>query len=79
MRITVFTRAEQRLAWRRFDRQAEFRRHQRLDTAVKSGTDRLPKIQHIVVLMMENHSYDNYFGMLKDRERDLSLGTMDSR
>jgi phospholipase C len=74
MRITVFTRAEQRLARRRFDRQAEFRRHQRLDTAVKSGTDRLPKIQHIVVLMMENHSYDNYFGMLKDRGEGLELG-----
>ena len=24
----------------------------------------LPKINHIVVLMMENHSFDNYFGML---------------
>jgi hypothetical protein len=24
----------------------------------------LPGIQHIVVLMMENHSYDNLFGML---------------
>jgi phospholipase C len=28
------------------------------------GTDCLPQIQHIVVLMMENHSYDNYFGKL---------------
>ena len=28
------------------------------------GTDCLPEIQHIVVLMKENHSYDNYFGML---------------
>ncbi len=28
------------------------------------GTDTIPKIEHIVVLMMENHSYDNYFGML---------------
>ncbi len=28
------------------------------------GTDMLPKIRHIVVLMMENHSFDNYFGML---------------
>jgi phospholipase C len=31
------------------------------------GTDRLPQIQHIVILMMENHSYDNYLGMLDDR------------
>ncbi len=29
-----------------------------------AGTDLLPAIEHIVVLMMENHSYDNYFGML---------------
>jgi phospholipase C len=29
------------------------------------GSDRLPQIKHIVVLMMENHSYDNYFGMLE--------------
>src|SRR5438270_7266829 len=29
------------------------------------GTDCLPQIKHIVVLMMENHSYDNYFGALE--------------
>jgi phospholipase C len=31
------------------------------------GTDLLPAIKHIVVLMMENHSYDNYLGMLAGR------------
>ena len=31
------------------------------------GTDLIPKIKHIVVLMMENHSYDNYLGMLAGR------------
>jgi phospholipase C len=31
------------------------------------GTDLLPKIRHIVVLMMENHSYDSYLGMLAGR------------
>src|SRR5262249_27145695 len=30
-----------------------------------AGTDLLPQISHIVVLMMENHSYDNYLGMLR--------------
>src|SRR5215469_16596079 len=30
-----------------------------------AGTDCLPAITHIVVLMKENHSYDNYFGMLE--------------
>src|SRR5262250_3188941 len=29
-----------------------------------AGTDTIPKIEHIVVLMMENHSYDNKLGML---------------
>jgi phospholipase C len=31
---------------------------------VPAGTDLLPAIGHIVVLMKENHSFDNYFGML---------------
>ena len=31
------------------------------------GEDLIPKIKHIVVLMMENHSYDNYLGMLAGR------------
>ena len=29
-----------------------------------AGVDSLPQIEHIVVLMMENHSFDCYFGML---------------
>ena len=29
-----------------------------------SGSDLLPGIDHIVVLMLENHSFDNIFGML---------------
>lgn len=28
------------------------------------GTDTIPQVRHIVVLMMENHSYDNHLGML---------------
>ena len=28
------------------------------------GTDTMPEIQHIVILMLENHSFDNIFGML---------------
>ena len=31
------------------------------------GTDLIPKIKHIVVLMQENHSYDNYLGTLSGR------------
>ena len=29
------------------------------------GTDTIPQIEHIVVVMMENHSYDNRLGMLR--------------
>jgi phospholipase C len=29
-----------------------------------AGTDTMPAIEHVVVLMMENHSFDNIFGML---------------
>jgi phospholipase C len=39
-----------------------------------AGTDLLPQIRHIVVLMMENHSYDNYFGRLAGRGEGLPLG-----
>jgi phospholipase C len=36
----------------------------RPDPSKPEGTDLLPEIEHFVVLMMENHSFDNYFGML---------------
>jgi phospholipase C len=34
------------------------------DPSLPEGTDTLPQIDHIVVVMQENHSYDNYLGML---------------
>ena len=40
---------------------------QRPEPFLPAGTDLLPQIKHIVVLMMENHSYDNYLGMLDGR------------
>jgi phospholipase C len=42
----------------------------RPDPALPAGTDTLPQIKHIVVLMMENHSYDNHFGMLRRQGTD---------
>ena len=36
----------------------------RPNPTLPEGTDTLPKIQHIVVVMMENHSFDGRFGML---------------
>src|SRR5689334_23915709 len=42
--------------------------------AVETGVDCLPQIEHIVILMMENHSYDNYLGMLAGRGDGLPSG-----
>ncbi|HEV2241346.1 MAG TPA: alkaline phosphatase family protein [Streptosporangiaceae bacterium] len=50
------------------------RPQQRPDPAQPAGTDLLPDIRHIVVLMMENHSYDSYLGMLEGRGDGLALG-----
>jgi phospholipase C len=41
--------------------------------AAAAGADCLPQIEHIVILMMENHSYDNYLGMLAGRGDGLPL------
>jgi phospholipase C len=34
------------------------------------GTDTIPRIEHIVILMMENHSYDNRLGTLRRPDAD---------
>ncbi|MDQ1458444.1 MAG: phospholipase, partial [Actinomycetota bacterium] len=36
----------------------------RPNPTLPEGTDMLPKIEHIIVVMMENHSFDGRFGML---------------
>ena len=41
--------------------------------AESPGADGLPQIEHIVILMMENHSYDNYLGMLAGRGDGLAV------
>jgi len=46
----------------------------RPDPSAAEGVDRLPQIEHVIVLMMENHSYDNYLGML-DRGDGLARGS----
>ena len=67
--------------WERLERRAIRRRRiVRPDVGgrprpdLPEGTDLLPQIRHIVVLMMENHSYDNYLGMLAGRGEGLPLG-----
>src|SRR5512132_1892956 len=47
---------------------------QRPEPSRPVGTDLLPQISHIVVLMMENHSYDNYLGMMAGRGEGFRLG-----
>jgi phospholipase C len=47
---------------------------QRPDPSLPPGTDRMPKIKHIVVVMMENHSFDNYLGTLAGRGDGFALG-----
>ena len=32
--------------------------------SLAAGTEQLPEIEHIVVVMMENHSFDNLLGMM---------------
>ena len=68
--------------WEGVEREGLRRRSQRMDRAqpgqrpdpsLPAGTDRLPQIKHIVVLMMENHSFDNYLGTL-GRGDGLPLG-----
>jgi len=59
--------ARRRIARRGVDMEARPR------SAAATGADSLPQIEHIVILMMENHSYDNYLGMLKDRGDGLPL------
>ncbi len=54
---------------RRRKRRASFPR-----PSLPPGTDLLPQIKHIVVLMMENHSYDNYLGMMQGRGDGFPLG-----
>jgi len=39
-----------------------------------AGTDTIPELDHVVVLMMENHSFDDHFGML-GRGDGLTLDT----
>src|SRR5579859_4962423 len=57
-------------AWERIERQKlrlrgrHGRPGERPDPSRPAGTDMLPQVKHIVVLMMENHSFDAYLGTL---------------
>ncbi|HVC15178.1 MAG TPA: alkaline phosphatase family protein [Acidimicrobiales bacterium] len=55
---------ERSLARRRVRRREEHFSAKEPDPSLARGTDRLGGFEHLVVLMMENHSFDNYLGML---------------
>jgi phospholipase C len=65
--------------WERLEKRETARRGLRAYTDTRPrpdlplGTDLIPQIKHIVVLMMENHSYDNYLGTLTGRGEGLPL------
>jgi phospholipase C len=66
--------------WERLERREISRRRLRPGPGdrprpdLPTGADLIPKIKHIVVLMMENHSYDNYLGTLAGRGDGLPIG-----
>ena len=70
----IAERVERHEVSRLYRRKARRPSRDRPDPGQPAGTDLLPQIKHIVVLMMENHSYDNYLGLLSGRGEGLPLG-----
>jgi phospholipase C len=65
--LRIVRRAERRQVQRLLRRPGRGPRGSPPDPSVPVGRDTLPQIRHVVVLMMENHSYDNYLGALDGR------------
>jgi phospholipase C len=57
-------RAEARQVRRFYNGSDEMFSQARPDESQPPGTDLIPQIKHIVLLMLENHSFDNYLGTL---------------
>src|ERR1700684_1696864 len=71
--VSTWERIERRNLRRRDWLRRHLRPGDRPDPSRPVGTDMLPQIKHIVVLMMENHSFDNYLGTL-GRGEGFALG-----
>src|ERR1039457_1343284 len=69
----VWNRLEQRELKRVSRRISDYSAGQLPAPGQPAGTDLLPQIKQIGVLMMENHSYDNYLGMLTGRGEGFPL------
>jgi phospholipase C len=69
----MWNRLEQQELRRLARRSGSAKPGERPEPSLPAGTDRLPQIKHIVVLMMENHSYDNYLGTLASRGEGFPL------
>jgi phospholipase C len=63
-RAKLWESADRRSLSRRAKRAVSSQPGQVPDPSVPAGTDMLRQVKHIVVLMMENHSFDNYLGTL---------------
>jgi phospholipase C len=64
VRDSTWERIERQQLRGRERRTRHYRPGERPDPSRRVGTDILPQIKHIVVLMLENHSFDNYLGTL---------------
>src|SRR5689334_8436362 len=71
--VNSWERIERRKLRRREQRTSRYRPGARTAPPQPAATDMLPHIKHIVVLMMQSHSFDNYLGTLGRSER-LPLG-----
>jgi phospholipase C len=62
---TLQARLDRASGYRRLRRRStDIADEPRPDPTLSPGVDRVPGIEHIVLLMMENHSFDNYLGRL---------------
>ena len=52
---------------------------ERPNPGAAAGTDQLPQIKNIIVVMMENHSYDNVLGLQRGRGDGFTLDKSGSR
>src|SRR6266404_197159 len=69
-RITI-----RRPLWERaYSRRRTFPRRKRMKARAASAVSLSPLVDHVVIIVKENHTYDNYFGTFPKSEGDNKLG-----